>query len=273
MPSTPKKAQFVFRFRSLPTLAASLAFALAVPASAQVSPFDGAGEFVVSPMSINIAKGQTSGSLTVTASGDKVNHYTVTAYKWTEDATGKSILEPTDDLVFFPQAFDLQGGNSTRIRVGGSPDAGASEASYRIIVYRVPPRGERAAGANRALSMGVGLRVSVPVFVLPDAPKPGADVALGGVRGDALDVAVVANGNVHLPPSVVRIVATDASGKTVIDTKTTIWYTLASDTTHTEVPLLRAQCNAIEGVTLDLQDSLGHSLATHKFGASGKRCS
>ncbi len=261
-------------FRNVSSLltAAAITFWAAFPASAQVAPLGPGGEFVVSPMSISIAKGQTSGSLVVTASGDHTNHYTVTAYKWTQDAAGKSVLEPTDDLVFFPQAFDLTGGQATRVRVGGSPDAGATEASYRVVVFRVPPRGERAAGANRALSMGVGLRVSVPVFVEPDAPKSGADIALASLRGDALDVAVVANGNVHLPPSVVHVVATDASGKTVIDTKATVWYTLAAGTTHSSIPLLRAQCNAISSIALDLQDPLGHTIASHRIAAAEKHC-
>lgn len=262
----------MLRKLSILSIAAALAFGPAPPARAQVGPLESAGEFVVSPMSISIAKGQTSGSLTVSASGEKTNHYTVTAYKWTQDAAGKSVLEATDDLVFFPQAFDLAGGQQIRVRVGGTPDAGAAEQSYRVIVYRVPPRGDRAPGANRALSMGVGLKVSVPVFVLPDAPKAGADVALASLRGDALDVAVVANGNVHLAPSVVHVVATDAGGKKIVDTKTTVWYTLAADTSHSSIPLLRAQCNAITSVALDLQDPLGKTLASHRFDATAKRC-
>jgi P pilus assembly chaperone PapD len=253
-------------------IAAALTLGAALPARAQVGPLETAGEFVVSPMSISIAKGQTSGSLIVSASGEKTNHYTVTAYRWTQDAAGKSVLEPTDDLVFFPQAFDLAGGQQTRIRVGGSPDAGPAEQSYRVIVYRVPPRGDRAPGANRALSMGVGLKVSVPVFVLPEAPKAGADVALSALRGDVLDVAVIASGNVHLAPSVVHVVATDAGGKKIVDSKSTVWYTLATGTSHSTFPILRAQCNEITSVTLDLQDSLGKSLVSHHVDATEKRC-
>jgi P pilus assembly chaperone PapD len=234
---------------------------------------DAAGKsFDVAPIAIIIAKGQTSGSVIVTSNGGTENHFSVAGFHWKQDEKGKMALDPADELVFFPQSFTLSGGKTERIRVGAEGVDPSTEQTYRLVVYQLPPKVSPGAGKRPALGVGVGLRISVPIFVEPQNPKETAEVDLSPLQASKLGVDVAATGNVHVAPSIVHVVATDAGGKKVLDTKSSVWYTLAGTKTHVDVPILQAQCNAITHVNLDLQDSLGHSLTTRDVSDPQKSC-
>ncbi len=236
------------------------------------SPSDAAGgPFDVSPIAVVIAKGQTSSSVVVRSSGGE-SHFTVGGYRWTQDESGKMSFEPADELIFFPQTFTLSGGKTERIRIGAQGVDPSVEHTYRIIVYQLPPKIDPGQGKRPSIGMGFSLRVSVPIFVEPSNPKQAVDVALAVVRGDDLGVDVAATGNIHVPPSVVHVVATDVNGKSVVDTKSNVWYTLAGTKTHVDVPILHAQCSQIARVKLDLQDMLGRPLTTRDVTDPQKNC-
>jgi P pilus assembly chaperone PapD len=227
--------------------------------------------FDVKPMSVLIGKGQSSGSITVAANGDGESHFTVTGYRWKQGPDGKTVLEPADDLIFYPQSFDLVAGKTMRIRVGAPSTDPSIEQSYRIVVYKLPPKVERASGKGHTLGMGVGLRISVPVFVAPAGIKDVTDVRVDPVTGDRLNVDVLAAGNVHVPPSTVHVVASDAAGKRVLEAKTTLWYALAGQSQRAAFPIVRAQCGAISKIDVEVSDPLGTVLTKRTVPAT-KSC-
>lgn len=253
-------------------IAGSFSNAVSAQTLPDASASNGPSAFDVKPMSVSIGKGQNSGSISVTGNGDGSSHFTVTGYRWKQDAAGKMALEPSDDLVFYPQSFDLTAGKTMRVRVGAASTDPSVEQAYRIVVYKLPPKVERASGKGHTLGMGVGLRISVPVFVAPGTVKEATDVRVDPLTGDRLSVDVVAAGNVHVAPSIVHVVASDASGKNVIDTKSTVWYALAGQSQRAEFPILRAQCGAISKIKVQVTDPLGQVLTSRDVTAA-KNCS
>jgi P pilus assembly chaperone PapD len=257
------------------TLACGLVAALCAGANAGTVPLPSsqAGTFDVNPVQITIQRGATSGSITVRAVGGDEGHYTVAGYHWKQDASGKPQLEPADDLVFFPQSFTLGDGQVQRIRVGAQVAPSAVEQSYRLVVYKLPPKADRANGKARALAMGVGVKIGIPVFIEPENPKSSAAIDVPSIRANTLPVSIAATGNTHVSPAVLRIVASDASGNSVVETKTNVWYVLAGDTSTVNFPILHAQCEAVTRVKVDLQDPLGNTIAHHDVAAPKKACS
>jgi P pilus assembly chaperone PapD len=233
----------------------------------------GGGSFNVNPISLVIAKGRTSGSIDVTDSGGAEDHFSVSGYRWKQDENGKMSLEPADELVFFPEAFTLSGGKTARIRVGAEGNDPSLEQTYRIVISQLPPRADLDQGKRRTAGVVIGMKISVPVFIEPQNPKRAAEVDLASVRANELGIDVAATGNVHVAPSIVRVVATDDNGKSVLDVKSNVWYTLAGTKTRVHVPILQAQCSAITRVKLDLEDPFGqHLLATGDIDLPQKNC-
>ena len=172
------------RRRSLPAL-----LALFAPAALAAS-------ISVKPIRLELEPGQASASLTVSDEGEESKLLQVSVVGWTR-ADDADRYAPADDTapLATPPLFRVSAGASQIVRIGfGAPPApAATERAWRIVVDEVP----EAAPASTATQVRIRLRISVPYFVPPAAPRrelrwealPGADGRLRLVADN--------RGNVH----------------------------------------------------------------------------
>jgi fimbrial chaperone protein len=203
----------VSRAMALALMAAPLVLASgAVPAEAQA--------LTVLPVTIEMAPGQKAAVLTVTSAGQ--TSFQVRAYEWRQNENGDVQLADTDALLASPPLGTIAAGASQVIRLVLRRLPAEREATYRILVDQIPP--PAAPGIVQ-----VALRLSIPIFVLPQARvAPHVTWRVESAGGQSFLVGVN-DGTRHLKVHDLALRA--AGGATVaVETKNVSPYLLAGTT-------------------------------------------
>lgn len=120
----------------------------------------------VAPVSVTFGPDQRTASLTVTNRSAAPMTIQVRPFRWQEE-TGTSALTETSALAVSPPLAEVPPGQSQSVRMLLRQPAGATEATYRLLVDQLPP-------ATRTSAVTIVLRLSLPVF----APPPGGGEAV-----------------------------------------------------------------------------------------------
>src|SRR5687768_13080143 len=198
------------RVRRLPMLIGLLAF-YASPAWAAV--------VTVNPTRVHLSASQRSELIELRNSGTEPARFQAQAHAWHETVDGQLVLAPTRDLLFFPSLLEIPAGETRRIRVASTVRPGAVDRTYRMILDEFP----RPASAGTVLVL---TRLSIPVFVQPEKPKPSPGVRADIVRGQVV-IWVTNVGNSYFKAASVRVVARSAANEVVFEQSLTGWYMLA----------------------------------------------
>ena len=113
----------------------------------------------VLPVSIELAPGQMTTTLTLQNHTSREAVFQVRPYAW-EQGSGDDALGPTDTLVASPPLGRVPAGGEQVVRLVLRRPAEGREVSYRILLDQVPPAPEPGA-------VTFALRLSIPVFVEP----------------------------------------------------------------------------------------------------------
>jgi P pilus assembly chaperone PapD len=207
----------MFKHTTKYTFAALIAAALAVFGSLPAS----AGTFAIDPTRLTFST-MTSGDVVLTNVGEQPVRLSVRAYKWTQNGGSIEELQPTEDVVYYPQIFALPPGASQHVRVGVLAAPGSDEQAYRLIVSAAGK-----AGVN-FLS-----RVDIPVLLGANG-QTSAHPELGdlAVRGHSLDVELVDAGTLHVEQSHVTLTVFDAQRHSLWSGSKSAFYVLAHSRIH-----------------------------------------
>src|SRR6186713_2641410 len=120
-----------------------------------------AGSFVVNPVRVTLSASQPVNAITVRNDGSEPTVVQLETVAWSQKG-GVDVLAKTQEILATPPIFTIPPGGSQIVRVGlrRVPDAGA-EITYRLFLREVP------AAQPVAQGLRVALRVSLPVFVVP----------------------------------------------------------------------------------------------------------
>jgi fimbrial chaperone protein len=199
-----------------------------------------AADFTVTPVQASLSRRSPSALLNLTNTGSKPLRFELSAYEWAQDAQGRILLAPTDDIVFFPQLLILARGEQRKIRVGTLSAAANSERSYRLFVEQLPSAGK----TELRVSKGVELltRVGIPVFVRPATTRKSGEVSGLAIAGGRLSFEIRNTGNVHLVIESVQVAGVAGGDRVVFVKHTKGWYVLAGQTTRYELEMTPGEC-------------------------------
>ena len=76
--------------------------------------------------------------MTVRNDGDQRLRLQVSVMAWNQNKLGEMVLDPTDDIIFYPNLLTLEPGAQRNLRVGVNGAVVAREKSYRIFVEELP---------------------------------------------------------------------------------------------------------------------------------------
>lgn len=174
----------------------------------------------VLPVTIQMAPGQKSATLTVISEGQ--TSFQVRPYAWRQNENGDVQLADTDELLASPPLGTIAAGGSQVIRLVLRRLPTDREATYRILVDQIPP--PAAPGIVQ-----VALRLSIPIFVLPQTRvAPHVTWRIENAGGQSFLVGVN-DGTSHLKVHDLALRA--AGGATLpIETKNVSPYLLAGTT-------------------------------------------
>jgi fimbrial chaperone protein len=205
-----------------------------------------AGDFQVSPITLELGQGVNSGVFTVINEGQEKINFQITVSEWTQDGSGQDVYLETKDIVFFPKIMTLEVGEQQVIRVGLKGPRTREEKTYRIFIEQIPSR-EKSAGANIAVS----IRFAPPIFVKPVQIKTsGAIDTIQLARGKI--IAVVRNtGNVHFRIASILIRGRSAGGAEVFRQEIAGWYLLHNVARNIETSFPQEKCEELTSVEIE----------------------
>lgn len=214
-----------------------------------------AGTFDVHPVRVELSeKRGKSALLTVTNRGKEPLRLQASAFSWSQSEAGEVELEATSDIVFFPSILTIAPGSSRKIRVGTSASFESTEKTYRIIVEELPSPSPGPTNGIRILT-----RMSIPIFVQPERPKPLAHIEGVRAQDGELSITVSNRGNASFILRKLDVSARNSSGEVVFEEELAGWYLLASDKRVFRLSIPRPLCD--ERTKL-LVEAHGHQGAT-----------
>ena len=93
----------------------------------------------VSPTSLSLPAKQRAGIFTLGNTGKEPLTAQVRVFRWTQDANGGEILEPTDAVIASPPMVNREAGAQQQFRVMRvKPSDKQAEEAYRLIVDELP---------------------------------------------------------------------------------------------------------------------------------------
>jgi fimbrial chaperone protein len=113
----------------------------------------------VLPVSVQMAPGQMSTSLSLINQGDTEASVQIRAFAWSQTA-GKDDLTPSNDVLTSPPIATIPAGTTHVVRLVLRKPPVGHEAAYRILLDQIPP--PAAPGTVR-----IALRLSIPIFAEP----------------------------------------------------------------------------------------------------------
>jgi fimbrial chaperone protein len=221
------------------------------PRAAHASAFD------VSPVTLTLTAQATSAMVTVTNRGTEPMRFHVSAFSWQQNGKGEMVLNPTNEVVFFPAMLTLNPKEARNLRIGVNVKPGATEKTYRVFVQELPP----AVTSENPGVVRVLTKMGIPVFVQPSAPVAKPVLSALAVQGHQVSFKLTNAGNKHLRLQKLVVSATN-NGKVLHAKEIDPWYVLAGGT-HTYVVELPADvCKALKSVQVELESDSGAAKAS-----------
>jgi fimbrial chaperone protein len=153
-----------------------------------------AGSWSVFPLGLTLSAQQRSGTVAVRNAGREATVVQVELLAWSQ-AEGKDTYAATREILVTPPIFTIKPGEVQTIRVGlRSAIKTQLERSYRLFAREVPPPPKPG-----LTGLQMALQVAVPVFIVPDVPRPPALVwRLLRSQDGHLNIIAKNTGNVHV---------------------------------------------------------------------------
>lgn len=229
-------------------LATGLSVFSALSFLALLTPPAAAVSYTVNPVQVDLTAAVSSTLITISNQSSERVSFQVSGFRWTMDDAGESRLEPTEDLLFFPQLLEIEPKAERRLRVGATVPFGAVEGTYRLIVEELRPP-QNASGSN----VRILTRMSIPVFLAPQKPAPELRIAEARAAAGAVSFRVDNRGNVHAPPHKIVVTATSAAGETLFAQQLDGWYVLPGRFRPHEAVLPAEVCSQVAAVDIRVQ--------------------
>jgi fimbrial chaperone protein len=227
-----------------------------------------AAQFDIAPVSLSLSDKTSSGTLVLTNRSSEALRFHVTVFSWSQRADGEMVLNPTNDIVFFPAMLTLNPKQSRQLRVGMKVKAGATEKTYRLFVQELPPlvkSKEDEPNAVRVLT-----KMGLPIFIEPSGrAKPVPAVSGLAVKGDALSFDIKNAGNAHMRVEKSVITVKDGAAKVIHTQEAAGWYVLAGGTRTYAVALPKAACASAKAIEVAIESSHGPAKAALSNEACG----
>jgi fimbrial chaperone protein len=206
--------------------------------------------FSVDPTIITLTPRASSTLLVVRNESTQAVRLQVSAVTWSQGLDGEMQVQPTEDVVFFPELFTLAPGQDRKIRVGTTAAFGTSETSYRLFLEELPPAsGPAPAGSG----VHVLTRMGIPIFLAPSAARVAGGLSEVGLQGNRVAFTLHNSGTVHFLPESIRVVGTSATGEVVIDRKLQGWYVLAGGARRFTLTVPTPDCQQVRSVAIEVQ--------------------
>jgi fimbrial chaperone protein len=208
------------RSRVIPLVAVAALLALSAGAVA--------ADYSVSPIPVAVPIGTKTASMTVRNRGSAPLHLAVRVFAWKQSADSAMILTPDTTLVVFPRSLTVAPSSQQTVRIGLPAVSGTQEVAYRVLFEQLPDAG--ALTGVKGSGVVVRTNIGIPLFIEPGKSTAAQKISGAVLSRSSLDLKLENDGDVHIEPTSVTAVGTDASGKQTFSVTTPGWYILRGAT-------------------------------------------
>ena len=187
-----------------------------------------ASDYSVSPIPVAVPIGTKTAAMTVRNRGSEPLHLAVRVFDWKQSADSAMILTPDTALVVYPRTLTLAPSTQQAVRIGLPATSGNQEVAYRVLFEELP--NPNALTGVKGAGVLVRTNIGVPLFVEPEKATAAQKISGASIKRTSLDLKLENDGDVHIEPTVVTAVGTDASGKQTFSVTTAGWYILRGAT-------------------------------------------
>jgi fimbrial chaperone protein len=176
----------------------------------------------VSPIPLVLSGGAMSTTAEITNDSPEEFRCQVQGYNWSQTPAGEDKIDPTSELLIFPQMVIVPPNSKRKLRVATQGGYAQSERAFRAIFAELP------ADYTPSSSTGVKLiyQIGVPVFVVPPGAKPELRIEGLSATKDHVRFNVRNVGSAHVNVNKVRLDFV-SDGKTLASKDVPGWYVLA----------------------------------------------
>ncbi|MBV8246156.1 MAG: molecular chaperone [Candidatus Eremiobacteraeota bacterium] len=207
-----------------------------------------AADYSVSPIPVAHPVGTKTGTITIRNKDTQPVHLSVRVFAWKQSASSSMVLTPDTTLVVYPRTLNVAPGEERVVRIGLPTTPITTEVAYRVLLEQLPD--PKAVLNVKGSGVVVRTNIGVPVFVEPLKPTAGQKLDGAKLGANALDVTVENDGNVHIEPTSVTAVGTDASGKQTFSVTIPGWYVLAGATQSFHFAVPAGACASTKSVSV-----------------------
>jgi len=228
-----------------------------------------AATFSVSPTRVELDARHRAAILTFSNSGDEPLRMQVRTMRWSVAADGQWQLIPSDDLIATPELLEIAPGHSVQLRIGSLLDAGASEASYRLLIDELPNLSDNKSVHSPEIK--VLTQVSLPVFVEPAQVTRSPVLSAATIEHGVMVVGISDKGTQRLDPQSVKVTVTDRMGHVLGQHDQIANYVLPGSTWFLRMKWPANICSRIASVSVSWPGMANISL-THPISTGAEAC-
>jgi fimbrial chaperone protein len=214
-----------------------------------------ASAFHVTPIRVDFDRNTTSTVMTLVNESTDDLRFQISVSSWKQDQQGQMQLTPTEDIVFFPALLTLKPSEERKVRVGRTVAPTDVEKTYRISFEELPPL-QKAGEPPKGSQVKIITKMSIPIFVVPDNRKTGAEIAATAIRKGKLTFDLKNNGNVHYMAQSVRVTGMGEGNQVVFDRQTQGWYILNGETRTFDMDLKPEECAKLKSVRVEVRTDM-----------------
>jgi fimbrial chaperone protein len=214
-----------------------------------------ASAFHVTPIRVDFDRNTTSTVMTLVNESTEELRFQISVASWQQDKQGQMQLTPTDDIVFFPALLSLKAGEERKVRVGRTVAPSNVEKTYRISFEELPPL-QKAGAPPQGSQVKIITKMSIPIFVVPENPKTGAEIVDTAIRNGKLTFDLKNSGNVHYMAQAVRVTGVGADNQVVFDRQRQGWYILSGETRTFDMEVKPEECAKLKSLRVEVRTDI-----------------
>jgi fimbrial chaperone protein len=207
-----------------------------------------AGTFQVNPIRITLSQQSSSSLLTVRNDSMEKVRFQIGVFEWDQSPDGEMLLNPTEDLIFFPNLLTIDPGNERNIRVGTNKSIVSREKSYRIFVEELPPAENSEAQGIRILT-----KMGVPIFIQPAKRLMQGQVEQMKLAEGKFSFEINNAGNVHFFPRFVHVHGKGPMGETLFERELQAWYILSGGIRRYSIDIAQTDCPKLQDLAVEVE--------------------
>jgi fimbrial chaperone protein len=209
-----------------------------------------AGEFIVSPVRLELGATARSGAITVRNEGKERLSFQLEAMEWRQDADGKDQYEQTQELVFFPRIMSVGPGEEALIRVGAKTPLVQREKTFRLFIQEMPAPGQP---PPTGAQVNFLIRFGAPIFVVPVKAQDSLAVERLELVKGAVNIAARNSGNRHQVVQGIHLKGADAGGAEIFTLTLADRYLLSGTAKTFSATVPPQQCARITSLTVEVR--------------------